>query len=85
MVVSYRRSVQTKARLKRLSKKTPHCYAGGAWYDPEKGRYIRIYISGRTARPKFHRKMSNKKLRRYPEVMNHGLYRKVYDYWWEIF
>lgn len=34
--MSHRRSVDEKNRLKRLSEKTPHCYAGGAWYDEKK-------------------------------------------------
>lgn len=82
--MSHRRSVDEKNRLKRLSEETPHCYAGGAWYDGEKGRYIRVWISGRGGRPKYLRKRTNKKLRRCKDLLNYGKYRKVFDYWWEV-
>lgn len=62
------------------------CYKnrGHVYYDEDKQRLIRYNIPGHRA-AKYFRRLSNKKVRKFPYAMNGGLYRKVYDYWWEIY
>lgn len=83
--MSHRRSKEERRRLKKLAKKTYPCYAGGAYFDENKGRYVRLYISGRSGFPKYLRKMTNKRLRRSKETFKYSEYKKILDYWWTLF
>lgn len=77
----YQRHREDQRRNKRRSQGSP--VYGGAWFDEEQGRYIRTY---RWRRSKELKKLSNKKIRYDKSDINysHGLYRRKYDYWWEI-
>ena len=58
--MSYNRKRKEKARLKRLAEKCGH-----AWYDADKGRYVRYYLSGRKWNRYTHlKKQANHKVRR---------------------
>lgn len=72
----YARKQICKAKLNRL-------HDEGSWWTVwDKGTHkVRCYISPRA---KHHKKYSNKKVRKTQSVGNHGNYRKVYDYWWEV-
>lgn len=84
--MSYRRSKERNRRLKKLYEETKHSYGSGAWYDEEKGRYIRYYPSSSTGYTKYLRRISNRKIRRMKEMSLKGCqYKKAFDYWWTLF
>lgn len=66
-----------KSKLDRL-------YDIGSWWTvADRGKYkIRHYVS---ARAKHYKKISNKSIRKYKGVIPKGnQYRKLYEYWWNI-
>ena len=80
--MSWQRSRETKRRYKKLHDDTIHCYGSGVWYDEEKGRYIRCY---QPRRAKFVKRKCNRAVRRYQGALpTKGSYRKVSEYWWDI-
>ena len=82
--MSHRRSRETRRRLKKLSVSSPRYTPSGAWYDEDKGRYIRYYARGSHGCTKWLRTVANRKVRRAKNVLQGGGYRRVYDYWWEL-
>ena len=82
--MSHRRSRETRRRLKRLSVNRSRYSASGAWYNEDKGRYIRFYARGSHGSTKWLRTVANRKVRRAKDVPSGGGYRRVYDYWWEL-
>lgn len=80
--MSHQRAVERNRRLQKLSRKTKHCYRGGAFYDDDKQRYVRVYLS-KSGYARWIRKRAQRKVRR-SDVHSHNHYRKVYDYWWEL-
>jgi hypothetical protein len=84
--MSWQRSAETKRRLKHLYEETKHTYGKGVWYDERKGRYIQYWASnGRTGRVKWVKRKCNRAVRRYKgDLPTKGSYRKVSEYWWEI-
>lgn len=83
--MGYRRSRQERRRLKKLYEQTKYSGCGGAWYDDEKQRYIRYFSSNKPGYTKMLRRISNRKVRKSKELLNYGLYRKTYDYWWILY
>lgn len=80
--MSWRRSQETKKRYKRLHAETLHSYGSGVWYDEKRDRYIRCY---QPHRAKFVKHKCNRAVRRYKGALtSKGSYRKVSEYWWEI-
>lgn len=87
--LSHKPKSERKARLNHYARKQickiklDRLYNEGSWWTVcDKGTHkIRHYISPRA---KHHKKYSNKKVRRTKNIGNHGSYRKVYDYWWEV-
>ena len=67
-------------------KKLDKLYKNGPWWAVyDNGDYkVRCY-KGKNS--KYLKKMSNKKIRRTKEigVRNKGNYKKIYDYWWNLF
>ena len=52
--------------------------------DPNEIVYVKRLYRG--SRSKFLKRRSNKKVRRYQrEFPNHGGYRRVFDFWWELY
>lgn len=82
--MSYRRSCEEKQRIAKLYKKTKHKYGRGVYYDRNKERHVRYYISKR-GRGKWLRRQSNKKVRKSQRLPIFCAYRRMYDYWWELF
>ena len=82
--MSYRRSQQENQRIKKLYAQTKHKYGRGVYYDKDKERYVRYYISKR-GRGKWLRRQSNKKARKSTRLPNFCAYRRLFDYWWELF
>ena len=82
--MGYRRSQERNRRLKKLYGDTKNSYGAGAYYDTDKGRDIQYSPRRHTGYAKYLRKISNRKVRRNKDHYNNGLYRRLYDYWWEL-
>ncbi len=84
--MGYHRSREQRRRLKKLYSKTGG-FPGGAWYDEERDRYIRSYTSNHNhpGYSKYLRRVSNRRVRRTKHALQNGQYRKVYDYWYELY
>ena len=82
--MSYRRSRERNRRLKKLYNETKYSYGAGAWYDEDKGRYIKYSCGGKNYK-KYLKKLCSKKARKYKGDMQNCDYKKTFDYWWELF
>ena len=81
----YDRKERDKRELQKLYDKTKHSYGSGAWFDREKQRFIRYSPSDSSAYPKYLKRLSNKRVRKYIGCLPNGCsYRKLFDYWWEL-
>lgn len=58
-------------------------YCGFYEIPRKKPYYKRLYISDYSRNYRFHKKLSNKKVRRVLDVSSRGGYKKVHDLWWE--
>ena len=86
--MSWRRSTETKRRYKNLHNETKNHYARGVYYDPDKDRLIRFQMSkkGRGNHVAYVKRKCNRAIRRYKgDLSSPGSYRKISEYWWEIF
>ena len=83
--MSYRRSKEQRRRLKKLCQATQGSYGAGAYYDKDKDRYIRYSPRNGSSYPRYLRRIANRKVRRSQGLPMYGAYRKVYDYWWELY
>ena len=80
--MGYRRSQETKKRYVRLYEETMRHYGSGVWFNEEKGRYIRYW---QPRRAKWVKRKCNRAVRRYKgSLPDKGSYRRVSEYWWEI-
>ena len=82
--MSYKRSKESKRRLKKLYKKTKTKLAGGVYYDTEKKRYIR-YSASEFGNAKKLRTRANRKVRHMTDIQSGSGYKKAFDYWWTLF
>ena len=82
--MGYKCSQERNKRLKKLASKTPgYVGGGGAWLDEEKNRYIRCY---RGKRSPFLKRLGAKKIRRDKDnIYQKSEYRRVFDFWWELY
>ena len=80
--MSWKRSRETRRRLKKLSRETSGIIKG-AWYDDRNDRYVRTYYAPKDKR--LLRMTANRRVRRTENVSSVGGYRKIYDYWWRLF
>ena len=84
--MGYRGSQERNRRLKKLCDETKYSSRGaGAFYDEDKGRYVKYSPRRKPGHAKFLRRVANRKVRRNKDYLRNGQYRKVYDYWWEVF
>ncbi len=79
--MSYKRKLEENRRLKKMAQKVMHGWGRGAWFDPEKGHYIRYYnppIFG------YWCKVSNRRFRhKKEEIIGHSIFKKTgVDPWW---
>lgn len=79
--MSHNRKARDNYRLKKTYRATRNSCLAGVYYDEWKGRLIQFYQGSRA---KYLRRCGNKKVRRTKMNLRHGMYRKVYDYWWEL-
>lgn len=60
----------------------------GDWTDdPEDTKYVkRCYRENRPGISGYLKKLANRKVRRFDgEIGNYGAYKKVFDYWWNLY
>ena len=79
--MSHRRKTGDKRRLRRTYLETRGNCLTGVWYDEHKGRFVRYWPGSRA---KFLRRVGNRRVRKARGLYPRGLYRKVFDYWWEL-
>lgn len=74
------RGLKYKKHLKNLAEITCRYYPCPAIYS--NSYYKRLY---RGKRSKYLKRQSNKKIRKYKRCLSDGnMYRKVFDFWWEL-
>ena len=79
--MSHKRAIEEKHRRQKLMGNR-----GNAWYDPDKGFYIK-YNRGRRAGGwnACVKKQSVRKIRRSKDTFQqHGKHHKLFDFWWTI-
>jgi hypothetical protein len=81
--LAYKQARERNKRLKKLAKDTDHAYGAGAWYNENKGRYIKYQVGSQKFR-KYLRRQSSKKARQYKGDLAHSDYKKTFDYWWTL-
>ena len=80
--MGYKRSQEQRKRDEHTYSETKTWYGKGVWYDKEKGIYRRYSLPERT---RFVKRKCNRAVRRYKgDLTSKGAYRKVSEYWWEI-
>lgn len=82
--MSHRRKSGDLKRLKRTYSATKNGWGAGVYYDEDKKRLIRYSPSKKSSRPRYLRNQANRKVRKTLTALHHGQYRKIYDYWWEL-
>lgn len=72
-----------RTRKKIDQKKIRRLWDVGWWLSGKRdGYYKRFYYSDRRGHIK---KAANRKVRKATDIGNYGNYRKVYDFWWQLF
>ena len=81
--MSYRRKQEENHRLKKLYDKTKCSYGAGAYYDERKDRFIRYSCHNKWTKT-YCRRITRRRLKNKCDHYSGCLYKKFYDYWWEI-
>ena len=85
--MSFDRHIDDVRRLEKLYRETKNKYGVGAYYNSYKGRIVK-YGSRNTGVKKFFKRFSNKKVRKSfkndDKICQKGIYKKTFDYWWNI-
>lgn len=83
--MGYKRFNENKHRMEWLYKNTQSHYGHGAYRSESGDRYYRYNDSYKSGHTKYLRRISNKRVRRNKERYNHAGYKRIYDYWWQLF
>lgn len=83
--MGYRRAKERNRRLKKLYDETKNGYGAGAYYNEKKKRYIKCPSSNTPGYTKSLRKISNRRVRKSDIPLKGCSYKKLYDYWWELY
>lgn len=62
-----------------------HLTGSGVWYNEDRGFYYKYTASNTPGYAKLLRRQCNKKIRQSKDTLNHGDYRRMYDYKWTLF
>lgn len=85
--MSFNRKKEDKIRLEKLYLKTKNRYGCGVYYDENKKRYIKYSYGSKLFR-KYLKRQSSKKVRikfdKYNKIQEKSLYKKTFDYWWNL-
>lgn len=83
--MSYKRARERNRRLRKLYDATKHGYGAGAWFDTDKGRYIKYSCHDKRLKTQCRRATRRRlKNRHFDENLQRGAHKKVFDYWWEL-
>ena len=82
--MAYKQAYERNRRLKKLAVSTKNSYAAGVWYDEDKGYYVK-FQTGRKEFRKYLRRLASRKARRYRGDLHNSDYRKVFDYWGQLY
>lgn len=80
--MDYKSKQEEKRRLQKLYNETKTFFRAGAYFDDKKGRIIRFYVCPEGK--KFLKKRSRRAVRHNKENLNGSLYKRFYDYWYEL-
>lgn len=83
--MAYKQAQNRKKKLLKTFEETKNSYGAGVWYDEKRGYYYKYSASNTPGLAKSFRKAGNKKVRHSKENLQHGDYRKVFDYKWTIY
>lgn len=84
--MSHKRKVEDIHRLKKVYEATKHGYGPGVWYDENKGTYIRLDFSNSWLKKHCRRNTRRKLKKNISELgSERSLYKRLYDYWWELY
>ena len=83
--MSHRRAVEDRRRLKKLAATCR--WFRGAYYSDIKDRYYRLYTSDWGSRKyvRWLKRHCNRRVRIYPDLLQRGQYRKVSEFWYQLF
>ncbi len=81
--MSYNRKWEEKRRLKKLYNETKYGYGVGAFYDENKNRIIKYSCHNKWTKEHC-RRMIRRRLKNKFGNYSGCIYKKLYDYWWEI-
>lgn len=74
-------TLKYRKHLRELSDYTG--FPNGAYYNKKKKRYIRLYRGKGSA---YYKSVANRKVRHFSgELISKAGYRRVYDYWWQMY
>lgn len=90
--MSYKRTQQEKAKIRKLVKARGNRYMVPVYFDHDKNRYVRVMVSDYRGRgtvaafKKASRKIIRKKLKANPDIQFKGWEsNKLYDLWWTLY
>lgn len=82
--MSYKRAQERNRRLKKLYDKTKNSYGAGVWFSERKNRYIRYSCHNEWLKTHT-RRTTRRRIKQNNDFYQKGnLYKKNYDYWWEL-
>lgn len=82
--MSHKRKEEDKKRLKKVYEETKNGYGPGVWFDDKKRRYVRLDFTNKWLKTHTTR-IIRRKLKNEHCFFEKSLYKKYYDYWWELF
>ena len=82
--MSHHRSIEDERRLKKTYEETKNSWGPGVWYDERKSRYIRANFTD-TWLKKHCARIIRRKLKNNDTFNQKSLYKRYYDYWWELY
>lgn len=83
--MSHKRTCENNRRLRRLYNKTKYNYASGVCYDERKHRYKRFTSHSKDLK-RLCKKITRHRLKyiNWDTISQRSLYKKAFDYWWEL-
>jgi len=83
--MSHKRKAEDNKRLKKTYEETKNWYGPGVWYDEKTGRYYRLDFTNKWLKRQCS-KVARRKLKNSDYIFTKKSgYKKLFDYWWELF
>jgi hypothetical protein len=83
--MAYKQAENRRKKLAKTYEETKNSYGSGVWFDEVKNRYIKYTASNTPGYTKLLKRISNKKVRKTEDIGNFNIYRRSYDYKWELY